>query len=678
MKRTLKWAAKWLGIVALVLLVAVLSSPWWFNFNYLRGPVANLITAITGRDAAIERINLDMGWVPVLTVDGISLGNADWATDTPNMVSVKRFQVAIRLKPLLRLQIVVPELLVDTPEISLVRNADGMANWEFGAAEEEESAPPERSDFPIFEHLRLSNGDIRYADETRAFTFVAKIDDFEGNAGGDAPLRVDAKGQLQGEPFTLKAQAGSLLALREDSKPYPLTLDMRVGETHAALDGNIDRPLALWGLNLNLLIEGPNLAALYPVLSLPLPATPPYKLSGLLVHQGSVWGFEGFDGRVGDSDLGGDFKVDIGGDRPKIVADLSSQNLDFKDLGPSIGATDDSETEVSANDEPAAEQEVAAESDSVIPNTEFQLDKLRVADAELKLVAKTINAPNLPINDMNLDLSLENGLMRLQPLQFGVAGGRMNAYATIDASNPTISWDYDVRMRDFRLGELLKSAALEDAGSGVLNGDIKLKARGNALHDMLADGDGRVTMVVSGGRFSNLLLELAGVDIAEALGFLVTEDKKVPIRCMVADLDMQEGKLKSRTLLVDTEDTRINGDLKADFSDESFALRLEPDPKDVSVFSARTPVNISGTFGDIGIAPDYASLGLRAGAAVALGLLATPAAALLAFIEPGLGEDAECDGLLESTEEEPSKSGQPSQTDDTGDLSDAGGTQEED
>ena len=115
---------------------------------------------------------------------------------------------------------------------------------------------------------------------------------------------------------------------------------------------------------------------------------------------------------------------------------------------------------------------------------------------------------------------------------------------------------------------------------------------------------------------------------------------------------MKEGVVNSRELVIDTTDTRIDGDLKANLKDETFDLKITPAPKDPSLFSVRTPVSVSGTFKDIGVTPDYKSLGLRAGAATALGLLATPAAAVLAFIEPGLGENAQCEGLLESTDTE--------------------------
>lgn len=646
----IKPGLKILAVVVVLLLVAVFSAPWWFNFNHLRGPIASAVYSATGRTAQIGHINFDMGWTPKLTVDGITLANADWA-EHKNMVQVDHFTVSLRLKRLLHGNIELPELIIDSPRINLARNAKGEANWVLGAQEDKQEEPSkQRASLPILDHIQIKNAEIVYADATRDFHFVANIKNFEGNAGGTTPLAADANGQLQGEPFSLKLKAGSMLALQNDDKPYPVDLDVLIGKTHGAFKGSIDRPLALRGLDIDMHIQGPNLEALFPVLGVPLPATPPYKLAGQLQHRGTVWGFKGFDGQVGDSDLAGDFNVDVGGKRLKINADLTSNKLDFDDLAPIIGAPPDTSETTSAKQDKKAEK--VTESDKAIPDTKFNLDKLQSADANVKFKAKHIDAPDLPLDDLNLDLSLKNGLLKLKPLQFGIAEGTMDAYATIDASNPVITWDYDVRMRHFRLGKILKSASLKDAGRGQISGDIKLKARGNSPAKILADANGRVTLVMSGGQFSNLLLELAGADIAESLEFLATKDKKVPIRCMVADIDLSDGIMQSRELVFDTEDTRINGDLMANLKDETFTLRLEPEPKGPSILSVRTPVNISGTFKNIGVQPDYKSLGLRAGAAVLLGVFATPAAAVLAFVDPGLGKDAQCTGLLEETNTE--------------------------
>ena len=48
--------------------------------------------------------------------------------------------------------------------------------------------------------------------------------------------------------------------------------------------------------------RGDDMAQLYPLIHLVFPTTPPYRLKGHLKHDGNVWSFANFSGRVGDSD----------------------------------------------------------------------------------------------------------------------------------------------------------------------------------------------------------------------------------------------------------------------------------------------------------------------------------------------------------------------------------------
>jgi hypothetical protein len=70
---------------------------------------------------------------------------------------------------------------------------------------------------------------------------------------------------------------------------------------------------------------------------------------------------------------------------------------------------------------------------------------------------------------------------------------------------------------------------------------------------------------------------------------------------------------------------------------------LRPRPKDRSILSFRTPLQIGGTFKDPSFRPDLKKLGLRGAVALALGTIAPPAA-LLATIELGPGQDSDCGG----------------------------------
>jgi uncharacterized protein involved in outer membrane biogenesis len=150
-----------------------------------------------------------------------------------------------------------------------------------------------------------------------------------------------------------------------------------------------------------------------------------------------------------------------------------------------------------------------------------------------------------------------------------------------------------------------------------------------------------VGIVMGEGRLSNLVLELAGLDVAEALKFLVGKDRMVGVRCAYTDLEAQDGIMNVRAFAFDTTDTVLLGEGSVDLRDEKLALKLKPRPKDVSPVSLRGPLRVGGTFRNPSVIPEPAPLALRAAAAVALYALAPPAA-LLALIEPGPGKDTDC------------------------------------
>src|SRR3546814_20116422 len=85
-------------------------------------------------------------------------------------------------------------------------------------------------------------------------------------------------------------------------------------------------------------LSGKNLEDLYPLLGISLPPTSPYALDGRFIRDGHTWLYEGFTGKVGDSDLAGTASVETGGERPFLRAALVSKRLDFADLAGFIGS----------------------------------------------------------------------------------------------------------------------------------------------------------------------------------------------------------------------------------------------------------------------------------------------------------------------------------------------------
>ena len=111
-----------------------------------------------------------------------------------------------------------------------------------------------------------------------------------------------------------------------------------------------------------------------------------------------------------------------------------------------------------------------------------------------------------------------------------------------------------------------------------------------ACEAILGSADGDVGLGLGRGRISNLIMELAGLDIAESLKFLLTEDRQIPIRCAFADFGVEDGLMTSRALAFDSTDTIIVGEGTINLKDERLDLLLRPRPKDRSILSLRSPL----------------------------------------------------------------------------------------
>jgi hypothetical protein len=456
-----------------------------------------------------------------------------------------------------------------------------------------------------------------------------------------APLLIDGKGLYVGNPMELDGKIESPLVLKDPARPYHIDMRARAGATRATANGNLIAPLKMRGFDLKFGLSGPNMALLYPLIGVAVPDTPPYRLMGQLTHEAKLWNYTDFTGMVGDSDLSGDATIATGGVRTKLTADLISKSLDFDDLGGFVGAPPQTSPGETASAEQRQEAAELRASPRVLPDDKFKLDKLRNMDADVKLRAQRIIAPKLPIEAMTAHLFVDDAVLRLEPLNFKVAGGEVNSRIRLDARKDTIASSAKIQARGLNLPKLFPGAKLTEDSAGRVGGSLDLTGHGNSVARMLATSNGDIALMMGSGKISNLLMEYSGLDIAESLKFLLTGDKTIPIRCAFGDFKVDDGVMETRALAFDTTDTAIIGEGTLDLRDERIDMRLKPRPKDHSLVALRAPLLLTGTFKDPNFRPDYKRVTLRGLAAAVLAGLAPPAA-LIATFETGPGEDVVC------------------------------------
>ena len=619
-------------LAAILLLIAL------WDWNWFKGPVERVVQAKTGRALQIGNLDVDLGRVTTIRADSVTFANAEWAKQ-PKMASADRVEIDVRVWPLLRGSVQLPEIRLTRPDALLqtAPKADQAGNWDFMG----ESSGGE----PLqLRRLHIDDGRLQFLDERgRTNIQVAVRSGEPKQAHAAPPLLVSGKGSWQGNAFTLNGNTESPLELTNSGHPFRIHLDGRAGATHAVASGTLINPFQFQTFKLQFRLSGQDMEDLYPLLGIALPSTPPYRLDGQLSRDHQVWQYQKFNGTVGDSDLGGDVKVEVGGERPRLTANLVSKRLDFDDLAGFVGAPPKTGGEETANAEQKAQAARLAAKPTILPDTPYNLGKLRSMDADVRLRAQRINAPSLPLDDMDAHLFLDDGLLRLEPLNFGVAGGDIRSTVRMDARRPQIATSLKASVRRVQLGRLFPDAKLAEQASGGIGGEIDLTGNGNSIAAMLGSSDGTVAVGMGKGHVGNLIMELAGLDVAESLKFLFTGDKQIPLRCAFADFGVKDGLMDSRALAVDTTDTLIIGEGTVNLKNEQMDLLLKPRPKDISILALRSPLRISGTFKDPGFRPDFKALGLRGAIALALGSIAPPAA-LLATFEPGPGKDSDCGG----------------------------------
>ncbi|WP_298573755.1 AsmA family protein [uncultured Luteimonas sp.] len=622
-----------LGVIAALLVLLVLLWDW----NWFKPPVEAVVEARTGREFEIAGdLDVDLGRVITVTADRLRLGNPEWSAHA-DMATTERLVLQFEFWPLLIGRLRLPELRLLRPDVRLETGPEGgPGNWDFGF--DDDGGEPLQ-----LRRLWVDEGRLRFEDARSETAIDIELASQEASKAGAAPsMALEGSGEWSGNEFSLEGTAESPLELQDTERPYRLDLRARAGATRAHARGSLIDPFRLRDFDVQFALSGRNLAHLYPLLGLALPDSPPYSVDGRLTRDGTTWHYDTFTGKVGQSDLGGSAAVTTGGERLFFKADLVSDRLDFDDLAGFVGAAPDAEGE-QLDPVLAAQAAEQAARGKVLPSHPYQLHKLRSMDADVRLRARRINAPDLPIDDMDAHLLLEAGLLRLDPLNFGIAGGEIRADVRMDARRDTIHTRVKAALRQVELARLFPDVELAKDTVGRLAGSFNLAGTGNSVAAMLASADGDVAVGMGRGEISNLLVELAGIDIYETVKYLIGKDRKVPVRCAFADFGVKQGVMDSRALAFDTTDTIIVGKGQIDLGEETLDLELRPRPKDRSILALRSPLHVGGTFADPSFRPDFARLGLRGAFALALGSIAPPAA-LLATLELGPGEDSNCGG----------------------------------
>jgi AsmA family protein len=640
----LKWAGGILAgtVVTLVLVLALL------DWNTLRGPVSQYLSGRLHREVRIGGpLNVKLfSWTPTAELNGLFIEQPDWVREgTPALkarfADVEKLTVSIDLKRLLSWRVVLPQVSVTSPRMSLFRDQTGRANWDI----DETSTKPFH--LPPIRHFVITDGQIDLADAKRKLLFTGTVSSEERDtAAGAQFFGLTGKGSLNRAPFSLQVKGDPLLNIDPD-QAYDFDGHVSSGSSRIDAKGSLSKPFDLGAFNVDATFAGQDMASLYYLTGLALPNTPPYRLSGKLVRDGDTYRFTNFGGKVGDSDLHGELTVDASGDKPYLKADLASKKLDFDDLGPLIGAHPATGAGETASPEQKAQAAQSQAIARVLPDAPLHVERLRQMDADVHYRADQVVSRDFPLRIAETRLSLKNGVLKLTPVSFTFSRGMLNGDVQIDARKDVPVSDIDVRLTGLRLDQFMPSAGGPPALEGEALARAKLHGSGNSIHKAASTADGTLSLVVPRGAVRQAFAELLGINVASALGLLLTNDKsQTDVRCAVANFSAKNGTMRLDQFVFDTDVVTASGEGTVDFKNERVDLAITGHPKKPQLVRVRAPITITGPLMRPVIGVQAGSAIVQGGLAAGLAAVLSPLAAILPFVDPGLGKDADCGALL--------------------------------
>ncbi|MFC4821282.1 AsmA family protein [Dokdonella ginsengisoli] len=687
MKRGHRIAA-WIGGLLGLLLVALVVFVATFDWNRARPTINEKASAALGRPFAIDgdlsvrwRRDRERGdWLPgpVFTAKDLRIDNPEWAHEK-HFAHLEQVEFRLSLLGLLAHRVSIPHVQLGRPTIHLEREGEKRNNWTFAFARDD-GAPPSAWTLDLGD-IGFDAGTITLRDPADRIDAAVEIEplgqpiafaEVMGEAAKSAEpsstrantqdfaFGFKARGSYNGAKVSGSGKTGGVLALRSAGRAFPLQADLRIGDVRIALAGSITDPRSPDAVDLRLRLAADSMAHLYPVIGVTLPDTPPFETDGhlkaVLQAGARMFTYDGFNGRVGGSDLHGTLTYAQVEPRPKLSGKLWSEKLQFADLGPLIGLDTGDRSKASDATPPGGKDAPRRPAGGkVLPNDPFRTDRWRAMDADVAFNGKRIvREGSLPLSDLQAHVILDAGALALAPLDFGFAGGKARSTVRLDGRKATMTGDIKLQARGLELRELFpKMKTMQDA-LGRLNVDATLSASGNSVAALLGSSNGEVRLLMSNGVVSRELMELAGLNVGNYVVVKLFGDQPVKINCAAADFAAKDGLLESRLAVFDTDNALINIDGSVNFASEALDLDITPHTKGLRIFSLRSPLYVKGTLGNPDVGVHTGKLLLRGGGAVALGVAAAPAAALLALIAPSNDKDVDpCAGILTQMRDKP-------------------------
>lgn len=562
-----------------------------FDWNWLRGPLERHLSKTSGRSVRIGALDVEHAFSlwPTVRLRQVFVENAPWAVSKKPLASAAEIAFTVSLPTVFGDHVVLSRVMLTDAQIDMERRADGLRNWRL-------RKPDDRSPGRVqVRTLEARRSELQFTNAEIDLSFVARLSDAPATAAAALPSRLEYKGRYQGRAFAGEALTGPVISFRASGFSFPLRGHFDSTGTRLEFDGAAADIFEPGTIDLQARLSGPTLTDLYPFLRIRPPQSRPYVLQTHVIHRDGVYRMQNVTGHLGGTRGTAEVTYDRSRDRPRLDAVLRSDAAAFDDVSPLIGLAS-SGTGNHGFPGLIAAKSAGADGNGG-PGRPLPIAALRSLDAHVVATAKKLAVDGLPaLEGARVEGTLAAGLLDVKPIFFQIAGGHASASLKLDVREASAAASVAGELRAVRIERLVPALGRDNRAAAAMSAKLALEGAGRSATEIVSNARGTIEARIDSGRISKIVDAKLGLDYGKLVKLFVLGDRDIAIRCGALALDVREGAGRTRTLVLDTADTRVTGRGTMDFRQQRLDLILDPQPKDPGLFAKRRSIKVDGPF----------------------------------------------------------------------------------
>ena len=606
-----------LGLGLLVTVVVLIAT---FDANRYKPELVELGRSLTGRGFDIRGdISLKASLTPTLVVDGISLGNAEWA-EHANMLDLAHFEAQVRLIALLRHRIEVTRVVIHGANLVLERDGDGRGNWAFETSTE--SAPAERnSGLQVFDIEQISLRDSRIEYRSHGGdAVVVEAERIELSPDGyGQPLRLRAKLRYAEQDIRIAALLAPLPRLFAN-EPYDIDLRVTIGDFRFETEGTIQQPLSGQGIDFGYDVSIPA-GFLLTVENTPgLLDISHLRAKGRIEDDDGDYLLSDIEVALGQSTLAAEARIELDRARPRLTLEVNADNLDMTPF--------------------SASQTSDAGRQRIFSTAALPLRALSRFDFTINANIGELKFDRTTLKTLRIRAHLDDGELEINPFTAMMDRGKVAATLDLDVRHAIPRVAHTLTIENVSMTPLVSVESAKLVRGGHVSVSLEFKSEGVSPAELAAHADGRLLLTIRDVEILNRSASLAAGDLLlnlfELLNPLSRSEDHELVECAVFNFPVHGGIAEAETGIgISTTKLNILGGGTIDLGSENIDIGINPKPREgigLNLAGFADFVRIGGTLSEPVPTTDAAGIataGLKVGAAIATGGLSLLAEGLL-------------------------------------------------